>query len=85
MIYKILKEINMKKEKKLEIHFDDGSGDKWWYEFTDHNYASNLVNLKNCLFRNTLPENWITKIISNNKTYQSDKDIIKFLGGALYE
>ena len=71
----------MKKEKKLEIHFDDGSGDKWWYEFTDHNYASNLVNLKNCLFRNTLPENWITKIISNNKTYQSDKEIINFLDG----
>ena len=71
------------KEKKLEIHFDDGSGDKWYYEFTDHNYATNLVNLKNFLFRNTLSENRITKIISNNKTYKSDKDIINFLGGTI--
>ena len=39
----------MNKEKKLEVHFDDGSGDKWYYEFTDHNYATNLVNLKKAL------------------------------------
>ena len=69
----------MNKEKKLEIHFDDRSGDKWWYEFTDHNYATNLVNLKNCLFRNTLPEFWVTKIISNGVVYKTDDEITNFL------
>jgi|TARA_Y100000034_G_C6553185_1_gene239083 hypothetical protein len=67
----------------FQIHFDDQSGDQWWYDFDDHTYLTNLVNLKNCLFRNTLPERWITKIVSNNKIYQSDKDITNFLNGTI--
>ena len=70
----MLKNTNQRKE-TMRIYFDDNSGDNWFYEFKDHKHIDNLINIKNCLFRNTLPEFWIKKIISNKKiSYKSCDD-----------
>lgn len=63
----------------MKVYFNDGS-DNWFYEFKNHSHKDNLINIENCLFRNTLTANWITKIISNNITYEN-KEIDKFLEG----
>ena len=63
----------------MKVYFNDGS-DNWFYEFENHSHKDNLINIENCLFRNTLTANWITKIISNNITYEN-KEIDKFLEG----
>ena len=64
---------------KFEVHFDDHSGDKWYYDWDDNTDSINCVNLKNCLFRNTLAEFWVTKIISNGVVYKTDDEITNFL------
>ena len=63
----------------MKVYFNDGS-DNWFYEFKNYSHKDNLINIENCLFRNTLTANWITKIISNNITYEN-KEIDKFLEG----